>query len=150
MHAVLDRRDLRARPARRDESFAFAEAQEPASSEDGSEEAARRTLADCDARLARYRAALEAGMTRRRRSVVQRGPGRRQDRRGGVRRRRPAAALTEADIGRCLTAASLFVGLQCDQALDDPRSRSITGLNPEFGSQHVQRRSSSDVSALGS
>jgi hypothetical protein len=40
---------------------ALAEAQKPPLEEDGRNEAARRSLADCDARLARYRTALEAG-----------------------------------------------------------------------------------------
>lgn len=49
-------------PERLDETCrALAEAQEPVPVEDGRAEAPRRTIAECDARLARYREALEVG-----------------------------------------------------------------------------------------
>jgi site-specific DNA recombinase len=78
---------------------ALAEAQEPPLEEDGRKEAARRSLADCDARLARYRTALEAGTDP---AVVSQWISEVQaERRTAaeeLRRRRPTAALTENDI----------------------------------------------------
>ena len=78
---------------------ALAEAQEPAPEEDGRAEAARQTLADCDARLDRYREALEVGtdpaVVGRWISEVQ---AERRTAEEALRRRRPAAALTEGDI----------------------------------------------------
>ena len=77
----------------------LAEAQEPAPQEDGRAEAARQTLADCDARLDRYREALEVGtdpaVVGRWISEVQ---AERRTAEEALRRRRPAAALTEGDI----------------------------------------------------
>ena len=78
---------------------ALAEAQEPASEDEGRLESARRVVADCDARLARYREALEAGTD----PTVVAGwiaevQAERWTAEEELRRRRPAAALTEADI----------------------------------------------------
>jgi DNA invertase Pin-like site-specific DNA recombinase len=77
----------------------LAEAQEPAPEEDGRAEAARQTLADCDARLDRYREALEVGtdpaVVGRWISEVQ---AERRTAEEALRGRRPAAALTEGDI----------------------------------------------------
>lgn len=78
---------------------ALAEAQEPTTGDDGHMTAARQALADCDARLARYREALESGVDatvvgqwirevqaeRRRAEEV-------------LRRRRPASTLSEEEI----------------------------------------------------
>lgn len=99
-------------PERLDETCrALAEAQEPVPAEDGHAEAARRTLADCDDRLARYRAALEAGTDL---AVVARWINEVQAERraaeAGLRRRRPAAALTEADIRAMVESLANLVG----------------------------------------
>jgi site-specific DNA recombinase len=87
-------------PERLDETcHALAEAQEPASAGEGRAEAARHVLADCDARLARYREALEAGTDP---AVVAGWIAEvRAERRAAeeqLRRRRPATALTEDEI----------------------------------------------------
>ena len=91
---------------------ALAEAQEPAPEEDGRAEAARRTLADCDARLDRYREALEAGtdpaVVGRWISEVQ---AERRTAEEGLRRRRPAAALTEDDIRAMVESIADLVGV---------------------------------------
>lgn len=85
-------------PERLDETCrALAEAREPPLVEDGRDESARRTLADCDARLARYREALEAGTDP---TVVAGWIAEVQveRRRAEEEIRRPAATLTEGDI----------------------------------------------------
>ena len=91
---------------------ALAEAQEPVPAEDGPAEAARRTLADCDARLARYRKALEAGTDP---AVVAAWIAEVQDERKAaekaLRRRRPASALTEADIRAMVESLGDLVGV---------------------------------------
>jgi DNA invertase Pin-like site-specific DNA recombinase len=78
---------------------ALTEAQEPAPEGDGRAEAARRTLADYDARLERYREALEAGtdpaVVGRWINEVQAERTRAEEE---LRRRRPVAALSEDDI----------------------------------------------------
>jgi site-specific DNA recombinase len=90
----------------------LAEAQEPAPEADGRAEAARRTLADCDARLDRYREALESGVDP---AVVARWISEVQfERRSAeeeLRRRRPAAALTEDDIRAMVESLADLVGL---------------------------------------
>ena len=90
----------------------LAEAQEPAPEESGRAEAARRTLADCDARLDRYREALESGVDP---AVVARWISEVQlERRNAeeeLRRRRPAAALTEDDIRAMVKSVADLVGL---------------------------------------
>ena len=91
---------------------ALAEAQEPAPEADGRAEAARRTLADCDARLDRYREALESGVDA---AVVARWISEVQLERRSVeeeiRRRRPAAALTEDDIRAMVENVADLVGV---------------------------------------
>lgn len=91
---------------------AIADAQEPAPEEDGRAEAALRTLADCDARLARYREALEAGTDP---AVVAQWINEVQAERKAaeeeLRRRRPAAALTEDDIRAMVESLSDIVGV---------------------------------------
>ena len=78
---------------------ALAEAQEPPLEEDGRKEAAQRTLADCDARLARYREALEAGTDP---AVVARWISEVQAKRRAAEdelpRGRPVPTLTEGDF----------------------------------------------------
>jgi len=77
----------------------LAEAQHPAAEDDGREEAARKTLAACDARLERYREALESGVDA---AVVGKWIGEVQAERvkaeEAIPRRRPTPALTEDDI----------------------------------------------------
>ena len=91
---------------------ALAEAQEPAPEANGRAEAARRTLADCDARLDRYRETLEAGTDS---AVVARWISEVQlERRSAeeeLGRRRPAAALTEDDIRAMVESVADLVGL---------------------------------------
>jgi hypothetical protein len=91
---------------------ALAEAQEPAPEADGRTEAARRTLADCDARLDRYREALESGVDA---AVVARWISEVQvERRSAeeeIRRRRPAAALTEDDVRAMVKNVADLVGV---------------------------------------
>jgi len=91
---------------------ALAHTQEPAPAEDGAAEAARRTLADSDARLDRYREALEAGTDP---AVVARWIAEVQAERNSaeeeLRRRRPAAALTEADIQAMVESLADLVGV---------------------------------------
>jgi hypothetical protein len=87
-------------PDRLDETCrGLAEAQEPPVIDDDHAAAARQLLADCDARLARYREALEAGTDP---AVVARWIGEVQAERWAaeeeLRRRRTAKALTEDDI----------------------------------------------------
>jgi site-specific DNA recombinase len=89
---------------------ALADAHEPATEEDGRAEAALRTLADCDARLARYRQALEAGtdpavvtswiaeVEAERRSAEEELP-------------RPVAAFTEDDIRAMVESLGDLVGV---------------------------------------
>ncbi|HKI28296.1 MAG TPA: recombinase family protein, partial [Actinomycetota bacterium] len=90
---------------------ALAEAKEPAPENDG-REAARRTLADCDARLARYREALEAGTDP---AVIgrwiQEVQAERRTAEEEMRRRRPAAALTEDDIRAIVESIADLVGV---------------------------------------
>jgi len=91
---------------------ALAEAQEPAPEADGRAEAARQELVDCDARLARYREALEAGTDP---AVVARWISEVQAERtaaeGELRRHRPAAALTEDDIRSMVESLGDLVGV---------------------------------------
>jgi hypothetical protein len=79
--------------------------------EDGRAEDAIRTLVDCDARLARYREALEAGTDP---TVVARWIAEVQaERRSAeeeLRRRRPAAAFTEDDIRAMVKSLGDLVG----------------------------------------
>ena len=100
-------------PDRLDETCrALAEAQEPAPADEGSADAARRELAKCDARLARYREALEAGADP---TVVARWIAEIQAERdaaeGELRRRRPDTALTEADIRAMVESVSDLIGV---------------------------------------
>jgi site-specific DNA recombinase len=92
---------------------ALAETQEPAPEDGGRQEAARRTLADCDARLARYRKALEAGTDP---SVVARWitevQAERRAAEEGLRQRRPAAAPTEDDIRAMIESLEDLVGVR--------------------------------------
>ena len=78
----------------------------------GRAEAARRTLADCDARLARYRQALEAGTDP---AVVARWISEVQAERKAaeeeLHRRRPAAALTDDDIRMMVESFGDLVGV---------------------------------------
>jgi len=89
----------------------LAEAQERAPEADGRAEAARRTLADCDTRLDRYREALESGVDA---AVVARWINEVQvERRSAeeeLRRRRPAA-LTEDDIRAMVESVADLVGI---------------------------------------
>jgi site-specific DNA recombinase len=91
---------------------ALAEAQKAVPEEDGRAEAARRTLVDCEARLARYREALEAGTDA---AVVARWISEVQaERRSAeeeLRRRRPAATLTEDDIQAMAECIGDLVGV---------------------------------------
>lgn len=92
---------------------ALAEAQEPTPQEDSRRaEAARMTLADCDARLVRYREALEAGTDP---AVVAQWISEVQAERSAAeertRRRRPAAALTEDDIRAMVDSLGDLVGV---------------------------------------
>ena len=91
---------------------ALAEAQEAVPEEDGRAEAARRTLMDCEARLARYREALEAGtdpaVIARWISEVQ---AERRSAEEELRRRRPAATLTEDDIHAMVESIGDLVGV---------------------------------------
>jgi DNA invertase Pin-like site-specific DNA recombinase len=91
---------------------AVAEAQEPAPEEDGRAEAASRSLADCDARLARYRKALDAGTDP---AVVARWISEVQaERRAAeeeLRQRGPTAALTEDDIRAMIESLEDPVGV---------------------------------------
>ncbi len=93
-------------------SRVLAEAQEPAPETNGRAEAARRTLADCDARLDRYREALESGVDA---AVVARWISEVQLERRSVeeelRRPRPAAALTEDDIRAMVESVADLVGV---------------------------------------
>ena len=88
------------------------QAQEPAPEADGRGEAARRTLADCDARLDRYREALESGVDA---VVVARWISEVQvERRSAeeeIHRYRPAAALTEDDIRAMVESVADLVGI---------------------------------------
>ena len=91
---------------------ALAEAQEPVPADDGPAEAARRTLADCDARLARYRTALEVGTDP---AIVAAWIAEVQTERKAaekeLRRRRPAGALTEADVRAMVESLGDLVGV---------------------------------------
>lgn len=90
-------------PGRRlkDTCRALAEAQEPPAVDDDRAAAARQVLVDCDARLARYREALEVGtdpaVVARWISEVQ---GKRRSAEEELRRGRPSAALTRPTSGR--------------------------------------------------
>src|SRR6266545_5070281 len=100
-------------PDRLDETCrGLAEAQEPPVIEDDHAATARQVLADCDARLARYREALEAGTDS---AVVARWIGEVQaERRAAeeeLRRRRPAPALTEDDIRAMIESLEDLVGV---------------------------------------
>jgi site-specific DNA recombinase len=100
-------------PDRLDETCrALAEAQEPAAADEGSAAAARRTVADCDARLARYREALEAGTDP---AVIARWiaevEGERRAAEESLRRRRSTAALTEAEIRTMIETLADLVGV---------------------------------------
>ncbi len=90
----------------------LAEAQEPAPEDDGHANAARQTLLDCDARLGRYREALEAGTDP---AVVAQWVGEVQaERRAaeeGLRRRRPTTGLTEDDIRAMVESLGGLVGV---------------------------------------
>jgi site-specific DNA recombinase len=103
---------------------ALAEAQEPALAEDSRSEAARRTLAGCDARLARYREALEAGTDP---AVVARWISEVQAERSAaeeeLHRRRPAAALTEDDIRAMVESLGDLVGVL--QAADPQKKSAL-------------------------
>lgn len=78
---------------------ALVDAQEPAAEDDGITAAARKALADCDARLDRYREDLEAGVDA---AVVglwiREVQAERRSAEEELRRRRPVPALTEDDI----------------------------------------------------
>jgi DNA invertase Pin-like site-specific DNA recombinase len=100
-------------PDRLDETCrGLAEAQEPVPEEDGRAETARRTLADCDARLDRYREALEAGTDL---AVVARWISEVQAERRAAEeelsQRRPAPALTEDDIRAMIQSLEDLVGV---------------------------------------
>jgi hypothetical protein len=90
----------------------LAEAQEPPVVDDEHAAAARRTFADCDARLARYREALEAGTDP---AVVARWISEVQAERKSVeqelRRNLPAVALTEDDIQAIVESLGDVVGV---------------------------------------
>ena len=91
---------------------ALADAQEPLTEEAGRAEAALRTLADCDARLARYREALEAGtdpavVT----SWITEVQAERRSAEEELRRRRPVAAFTEDDIRAMVESLGDLVGV---------------------------------------
>lgn len=90
---------------------ALAEAQEPVPEEDGRAEAARRTLADCDARLDRYREALEAGTDLAVARWISEVQAERRTAKQGLRQRRPAAALTEGDIRAMVETLAHLVGV---------------------------------------
>lgn len=91
---------------------ALAEAQEPATEEADDAAAARQVLVDCDARLARYREALEAGTDP---VVVARWIGEVQAERSAaeveLHRRRSAAALTEDDVRAMVESVGNLVGV---------------------------------------
>jgi hypothetical protein len=91
---------------------ALAEAQEAPVVDDDHAVTARQVLVDCDARLARYREALEAGSDP---AVVARWISEVQaERRAAeekLRQRRPAAALTEDDISAMVKSLGDLVGV---------------------------------------
>jgi DNA invertase Pin-like site-specific DNA recombinase len=91
---------------------ALAEAQEPPAVDDDCAATARQVLVDCDARLARYREALEAGTDP---AVVARWISEVQaERRAAeeeLRQRRPAAALSEDDIRAMIESLEDLVGV---------------------------------------
>jgi DNA invertase Pin-like site-specific DNA recombinase len=103
---------------------ALAEAQEPAPEEDGRAETARRALADCDARLDRYREALEAGtdpaVVGRWVSDVQ---AERRSAEEELRRRRPTAVLTEDDIRAMVESIADLVGVL--EAAEPPKKADL-------------------------
>jgi hypothetical protein len=90
----------------------LAEAREPAPEDDGRAEAARQEFVHCDARLARYREALEAGTDP---AVVARWISEVQAKKTAaeeeLRRHRPAAALTEDDIRSMVESLADLVGV---------------------------------------
>jgi site-specific DNA recombinase len=97
--------------------------------DEGRAEAAGRTLAECDARLARYREALDAGTDP---TVVAGWIGQVQAERKAaeeeLRRRRPPAKLTEAEIRAMVESLADLVG-----ALEAAEPAKKAALYESFG-----------------
>jgi len=91
---------------------ALAEAQEPPAGDDDRMTAARQALADCDARLARYREALETGVDA---TVVgqwiREVQAERRRAEEELRHRRPASTLSEEEIRALVANLGILVGV---------------------------------------
>ena len=128
-------------PDRLDETCrALVNAQEPAAEDDGITAAARRALADCDARLDRYREALETGVDA---AVVGRWirevQAERRSAEEELRRRRPGPALTEDDIRAMVENVGDLVGvLEAAEPQKKAELYESLGLNLIY--QPAQRR----------